>query len=405
LESFDFIIVGAGAAGLFAAAHSKGKTIVLEKKSSPGNKLLIAGQGRCNFTHSGPVTGFFSHYGKNETFIKHALKNYSNKDLIAFFKENGLSIFEDKNGKLFPESGNAKDILDILLHRIKKNGHSLRLNEPVSSLSFKDGLFYAQTKNKSFSCKKLLIATGGRSYPTTGSAGDGYAFAKELGHSLVEPKPALSPATIKNYAFAEISGNSLKDCEISLYRGGKKMAVHSGDVGFTHKGLSGPGILDFSRYFENMDILKLNICGISANSFNDRFLDEVKDNGKNTIQSFLRQFDLPKALLRLLLAQTGIDPAEKIGNINKNKRREITEKFCECAFEIERTGGFNVAMCTAGGVNLDEINPKTMESRIRPGLFFAGEVLDIDGDTGGYNLQAAFSTGYMAAVNEPSVED
>jgi predicted Rossmann fold flavoprotein len=393
------IILGAGAAGLFAGAHSSVKTLILEKKNIAGNKLLIAGQGRCNFTHSGYVSAFFSHYGQNENFIKQVLKKYTNQDLILFFEKKGLLITEDKNGKLFPESGNARDILNILLTECKKKGNNIHFNEPVVNLSFQDGVFLVNTKINNYSCKKLLVATGGKSYPSTGSAGDGYSFAEIFGHHINVPKPALSPVFIKNYQYKELAGVSLKDCSINLYRDDKRIFSHSGDIGFTHKGLSGPGILDFSRYMDVNDIIKLNLCGISVDEFSKRFLEEVKSNGKATIQVFLRQFEIPKALLRLLLADLSIESSEKIGNITKEQRKNLVGKFCECPFEIEKIAGFNVAMCTAGGVSLNEINPKTMESKLQPGLFFAGEVLDIDGDTGGYNLQSAFSTGYLAAIS------
>jgi predicted Rossmann fold flavoprotein len=399
LENFDLIIIGGGAAGLFAAAHSKDKTLVLEKKANVGNKLLIAGQGRCNFTHSGPISDFILHYGANGKFVKHFLKQYTNKDLIKFFVENGLQITEDKNGKLFPKSGNAQDILNILLKQCKKNGITFHLNKAVTVISFSNGLFHLLTKEKEYQCRKIIIATGGLSYPSTGSSGDGYHLAKLFGHSIVATRPSLSPVYIKNYLFKELAGVSLKNCQLNLYRESRKIDSHCGDIGFTHKGLSGPGILDFSRNMQINDIIMLNICGTSTDEFNRLFLDEVKTNGKSTIQVFMKQFDLPKGLFRLLLSELSIQPADKIGNINKDQRKALIEKFCANPFEIEKIGDYNIAMATAGGVALSEVNPKTMESKLRAGLFFAGEVLDIDGDTGGYNLQAAFSTGYCAAIS------
>ena len=396
---FEQIVIGGGAAGLFAGAHSACKTLILEKKINPGNKLLIAGQGRCNFTHVGRISEFFTHYGDNANFIKHALKKYTNNDVIEYFSSHGLEITEDKNGKLFPQTGKSSDILKILIDHCKKNGHTLNLNEEVKDIKFNDGLFQVHTGKQQYLAKKLIIATGGMSYPATGSTGDGYTFAKAFGHRIVSLKPSLSPVFVKNYAFQELAGNSLKDCEVSLYRDNRKMRSHSGDIGFTHKGLSGPGIIDFSRFIQAKDVLKLNVCGISMEEFNIRFLDAVKDNGKSTIQIFLKQFDLPKSLIQLLLTQLSIEPAEKIGNINKELRKKVIEQFCELPVEVERIGGFNVAMATTGGIALDEVSPKSMESKLQPGLFFAGEVLDIDGDTGGYNLQAAFSMGYVAAVS------
>jgi predicted Rossmann fold flavoprotein len=394
---FDQIIIGGGAAGLFAAANSTCKTLILEKKANAGNKLLIAGQGRCNFTHIGRISDFFSHYGDNANFIKHALKKYTNNQLIGFFLNRGLEITEDKNGKLFPQSGKSSDILQILMKECKRKGHIISLNEAVKDVCFNGGHFLINSVRKQYHAKKIIITTGGMSYPATGSTGDGYSFAKSFGHSIVAPKPSLSPVFVRNYEFQDLAGISIKECQVSLYRDNKKIRSHSGDIGFTHKGLSGPGIIDFSRFIGAGDTLKLNICKTSLEEFNNQFLNAVKENGKSNVQIFLRKFDIPKNLMHNLLLQISIDPAEKIGNINKELRKSMAEKFCELPFEVERVGGFNVAMATSGGVSLNEVSPKTMESKLQPGLFFAGEVLDIDGDTGGYNLQAAFSMGYVAA--------
>lgn len=396
LEKYDLIIVGAGAAGLFAAAHCNKQVLVLEKKANTGNKLMIAGQGRCNFTHAGRISDFFSHYGENGHFVKFALKNYSNTDLIEFFSARGLQITEDKNGKLFPRSGNSKDIVDILYSECIKNGIKIKLNEAVINIKYEEGIFKIYSQAHTYLSDKVLITTGGISYPKTGSTGDGYAFAKYFDHSIIGPKPSLSPVIIKDYTLGDLAGVSLKDCRISLYRNNKKINTNSGDIGFTHRGLSGPGILDFSRYLMPGDIVKLNVCGISTEEFNRKFLEDVQDNGKSTIQQFLRQFEMSKNLMKTVLKSINIDAAEKIANISKELRKSLIEKFCELPFEINHIGGFHIAMATAGGVSLKEINPKTMESLLQPGLYFAGEVLDIDGDTGGYNLQAAFSTAYIA---------
>ncbi|MFN8258495.1 MAG: NAD(P)/FAD-dependent oxidoreductase [Bacteroidales bacterium] len=394
---YDCLIIGAGAAGLFAAANSKGKTLVLEKMAQPGKKLLIAGHGRCNFTHAGNISEFFCHYGDHEKFIKYALKSYTNVDVIKFFKERGLVITEDKNGKLFPQSGNSADILNILVSQVRKNGHSINLNQTVRSITFTGTEFRIETNNAVFEAKKLIIATGGKSYPATGSTGDGYALAKVLGHTIVQPEPSLSPVFIKNYPFRDLAGVSLKDCRVSLFRQGKKIREYSGDIGFTHNGLSGPGIIDFSRFLEAGDELKLNLCGIKTEDFHHKFIARVNENGKATVQSFLKFSEIPKRLVLSILQLLNINPEQRISETGKERRTQLANAFCEFSVLIEKVGGFNVAMATAGGVSLDEVWPKSMESKIQPGLFFAGEVLDIDGDTGGYNLQAAFSTGFLAA--------
>jgi predicted Rossmann fold flavoprotein len=317
--------------------------------------------------------------------------------LIDFFEDCGLKLTVDKNGKLFPASGKAQDILNILLDKCRKQGHKLLLNQPVIEISMHQDHFRVKTKSGDYLSCKLLIATGGMSYPSTGSSGDGYRFAQFFGHTIINPKPALTPIFIRNFQCNDLAGVSIKNCLIDLYRENKKVADHVGDIVFTHKGLSGPGILDFSRQMIENDWIYLNFCHTSQEEFTQKFLNEVQLNGKTTIRLFLGKFNIPQAVLRKILEILNIEPAEKIGNINKMQRSDIRRYFCACPFEIEKLGGFQVAMATCGGISMDEINPKSMESRLHPGLYLAGEVIDIDGDTGGYNLQFAFSSGFLAA--------
>jgi hypothetical protein len=234
------------------------------------------------------------------------------------------------------------------------------------------------------------------SYPTTGSTGDGYHFAKQLGHSVIPPKPSLSPVFIRDYSMASISGVSVQNKAVYLYRANKKISEHCGDIGFTHKGLSGPGILDFSRHILSNDILKVNFLDKKNDEFRNEFIIAAEKDGKTAIQTYLKKFDLPRSLVLLVLQSIKIEPETRLADITKLNRNQVVAAFCEYPFTVEKVGGFNMAMVTAGGVSLEEVNPKTMESKLVPGLYFAGEVLDIDGDTGGYNLQAAFSMGYLA---------
>jgi predicted Rossmann fold flavoprotein len=233
------------------------------------------------------------------------------------------------------------------------------------------------------------------SYPATGSTGDGYHFAKQLGHSVVPPKPSLSPVMVKDYGMASISGVSVQEKPVYLYRGNKKIGEHRGDIGLTHKGLSGPGILDFSRHIVSGDILKVNFIDIKADEFRNELISASVKGGKTAIQTYLKRFDLPRSLVLLILESINIEPECRLADITKVQRNLLVTSFSEFPFIVDKVGGFNMAMVTAGGVSLNEINPKTMESKLVTGLYFAGEVLDIDGDTGGYNLQAAFSMGYL----------
>jgi predicted Rossmann fold flavoprotein len=396
MDTADVIIIGAGPAGLITAIHSKNqKVIVLEKNTSPGKKLLISGTGRCNLTHDCKLSEFFDHYDENHRFLKTALHSFTNSDLIRFFNDHGLETVVDKNGKVFPASQKAQDVLQVLLRVCMRNKVEIACNQQVVEVSKMQTGFEVKTNSDVFQSKYLVITTGGMSYPATGSTGDGYHFAKQLGHSVVPPKPSLSPVYIRDYSMASISGVSVQDKVINLYRANRKICENCGDVGFTHKGLSGPGILDFSRHILSNDVLKINFAGINPDEFRNSFILSTEKEGKTAIQTYLKKYELPRSLVLLILQSIKIEPETRLADITKANRNQLVAAVCEYPFTVEKVGGFNMAMVTAGGVSLNEVNPKTMESKLVPGLYFAGEVLDIDGDTGGYNLQAAFSMGFL----------
>lgn len=399
MKTADVIIIGAGPAGLFAAMHCIGaKVIVLEKNASAGRKLLISGTGRCNLTHDCKLNDFFAHYGENQRFLKTPLHSFSNTDVIHFFKDNGLQTVTDKNGKVFPSSQKATDVLDVLIKVCQSRKVEITYNQRVEEVKKTESGFAVKTERETFSARNLVIASGGMSYPATGSTGDGYHLAKQLGHSVIPPKPSLSPVFIRDYGMASISGVSLQQKMIYLYRGDKKVNQHCGNIGFTHKGLSGPGILDFSRFILNGDTLKLNLINQNPDEFRNDLITSLEKEGRTAIQTYLKKFNLPHSLVHLILQNIRILPESRLAEISKAQRTSLVSAFCELPFVVERVGGFSMAMVTAGGVSLQEVNAKTMESKLHKGLYFAGEVLDIDGDTGGYNLQAAFSTGYLAGM-------
>jgi predicted Rossmann fold flavoprotein len=396
LKSADILIIGAGPAGLFTAINCKGsKVILLEKNTVPGKKLLISGTGRCNLTHDCKLNDFFDHYGENHRFLKTALHGFTNFELIRFLNEHGLETVVDKNGKVFPASQKASDVLQLLVNVCNRNKVEIACNQQITKITKTETGFEVKANSGIFNSRFLVITTGGMSYPTTGSTGDGYHFAKLFGHSIVPPKPSLSPVFIHDYTLASISGVSVQNKTVYLYRGDKKITEHSGDIGFTHKGLSGPGILDFSRHILSGDILKMNFIDLKADDFRNELIKVSEKEGKTAIQTYLKKFDLPRSLVLLILKSIKIEPETRLAEITKIQRNQLVTAFCEFPFTVEKVGGFNTAMVTAGGVSLEEVNPKTMESKLVPGLYFAGEVLDIDGDTGGYNLQAAFSMGYL----------
>lgn len=394
----DLIIIGAGAAGMFAAANLKANTeaILLEKKEACGKKLLIAGSGKCNISNNESIKEFYKHYN-NPNFARNILAKFTNTDLLDFFSKEGLKTKTDKNGKVFPLTENSYDVLNILLKILDRKKIKIETSVDILKIEKQEENFYITTNDKVYKSKILLIATGGKSYPTTGSTGDGYKYAKYFGHNIIEPKPALTPVKIRDYPFRHLSGISLDNVLIELYRDNSKIASHRGDIGLTLTGISGPGVIDFSRLMRANDTLKINLINKSKEEFVELLINDTKDNGKVIIKNYMKKYSVPENLISEVMEICSIDANTKLANINKEIRAKIAEAFCSFALDIEKLGDFNVAMVTSGGVDVKEINPKTMESKIVKNLFFTGEVVDIDGETGGYNLQFAFSSAYLAA--------
>ncbi len=392
--------MGAGAAGLFAGIQldERLNVLILEKKTKPGMKLLMSGAGRCNITNSKPIREFLEHYNNKKRFIQHSIYKYSNTDLIQLLNTNRINTTIDKNGKVFPTSQSAKDVLNLFLYLCKKNRVEIKYSSPIINAEKQNEIFTVRTEQAEYKCKNLIIASGGRSYPTTGSTGDGYSIAKSFGHNIITPKPALTPVFVNNFKFAAITGISLTNRTIELHRNNKRINSHIGDILFTHKGLSGPGILDFSRWFDVGDQLKINLIEIKTEELNTVLIELAQSQGAIQIKTALKRWNLPENLILILLEEAGIMPEKKIAEISKADRIRIVNLLTACPFTIDRIGGYNIAMTTAGGIDTLEINPKTLMSKLIPNLFCIGEVLDIDADTGGYSLQAAFSTAYSAAT-------
>ena len=408
-EIFDVIIAGGGPSGLFCAQTAscgKKRVLLLEKNSSCGKKLLITGLSQCNLTQDGDIKNFFVHYGDNGKFLKPALMNFTNKDLIQYFNEKGLETTVEKGSKVFPKSKKASDVLEILVTQCQECGAVIRCSEKIlsaSNLSERipdECRFSVRTEQALYFCKNLVVATGGLTYPVTGSTGDGYVVAKSLGHSISETGPALCAVTIADYDFSSLSGISFESAKISLFRENKKLREGSGDILFTHKGLSGPGILHMSRYIKEGDILKISFLkGLTPESIKSEISRMAGLDGRRTVLSYLRECGLYERFAKKILERCEISPDLTCAHLPKDKKTLLSNEICGHEFLVSSPAGVNEAMVTRGGVLLSEVNQKSMESKICPGLYFTGEVLDIDGDTGGYNLQAAFSTGYLAAKN------
>ena len=401
MRKYDVVVIGAGPAGLFCALHAAlpGKGILLlEKNPDPGAKLILSGSGQCNITHSGEIRDFLSHYGDHGKQVRPALFGFTNRDLIEFFRTRGLAMMTDENGKVFPETRRSADVLALLMKECKERDVNLHCGEQATGVTRTTEGFEITTPKATYLSPVLVIAPGGASYPKTGSTGDGYRISASLGQPLTEIAPALTPLLIRNYPFAALSGISFECMQFSVWRTGKKIAEHTGDVLFTQLGLSGPGILDASRDIHPNDVIKLSFVGnMKLDEFVADITQRVGENRNWQISTILAAYPIPERLNRKLLNLSGIPDDLKCNHFSAEQRSRLITNCTQFPLTVEAPGGFSVAMVTRGGVALEGINVKTLESKTVPNLYFAGEVLDIDGDSGGYNLQAAFSTGFLAA--------
>lgn len=401
MESYQVLIIGAGPAGLSCALHAAGEergVVILEKNPSPGRKLLITGSGQCNITHEGDIADFSMHYGDHGPFLRPALRNFTNRDLTRFFEGHGCPVTTGENGKIFPASKKASDILEVLLKECRLRSVEIRCNEAVTGVRRENGRFKVKSRKSIYSVEKLVIATGGASYPATGSSGDGYILATELGQPVTEISPALTPVYIADYPFTDLAGISFENLTLSLFRNRKKTRQAKGDILCTHHGFSGPGVLDLSRYIRPGDELKIGfIPGMGQEEVTRSLIRSIDSRGHRKVKKILEDFSLPERFIRRLLELTGVPDDLPGAQLTRSSRNLVIGALTGFPFTVERLGGFDEAMVTRGGIALGEIDPKTMESISIPHLYWIGEVLDIDGDTGGYNLQAAISTGALAA--------
>nr|WP_307775592.1 NAD(P)/FAD-dependent oxidoreductase [uncultured Cetobacterium sp.] len=400
MKKFDLIVIGGGPGGIFGAitAADRGfKVALLEKNSRIGNKILVAGSGKCNLTHIGKPKEFLDKFGENGKFLKESLNKFSPEKLKEFFKERGLPlVLIEESGKYFPETFSSLDVVQVLKNELESKGVHIVTNVEIEDVLEINNKFHVKTEKDEYMGDKILIATGGKSYPGTGTTGDGYIYAKGLGHKIIPPQPALAPIFVKNYPFSDLSGISFQNVKVTFWKDNKKAIEKYGAVLLTHTNFSGPGILDNSRYVENGTKLEINYIGEIFEKVISDFIDEVNSNGKIGLKKYLGRYNIPERFIKTVLSILEISENTKIAEIGKNKRDEIFKFLTSNKMEITRVGKFEEAMVTKGGVSLEEVNGKTMESKLVKGLYFAGEVLDIDGDTGGYNIQAACSMGVLA---------
>lgn len=392
---YDLIIIGGGAAGLFAAAVAKDMNVLLlEKKAKPGMKLIVSGGGMGNLTHSGYMNRFLSKYGDHKTFVKPALNSFKNSDLISYLENIGIKCVEREDGKIFPESLSAKAVADAFRKQIENSSSkTLKTNEPVKAVIKKGAHYCVETDEGCYTAKTVLLATGGKSYPALGAEGDGYALAEVFGHAVVHPKPGLTGIVSGKISTSELQGISLREAGVKHYRQGVLMSQYKDDLLITHFGLSGPVILNNSRWFEKGDVLKLSFLEEASKSVEAKFLSA---DGSKPLSYWINSLGLQDRIKKFIYRELSLNGEEKIASLTKDVRRELVNCLCEYPVLIDSLIGFSKAMVTVGGVALDNVNSKTMESKLSKGLYFAGEILDVDGDTGGYNLQWAFSSAYVA---------
>jgi len=320
--------------------------------------------------------------------------------LMNFFKHRGIKFRKARGGKIFPASNKASDILDVLLKECNKKNIKIKYNTAVKNVSYNENLnhFEIKTTNRNYLSSYFLLATGGKSFPKTGSTGAGFKIAADLGHQIIDPRPALAPVIIKNYQFKSLSGISLRNKKISLYRNNNLLRSWKDDLLLTHRGLSGPGIINYSRYIKSGDIIKIKLLNYNKEELEKNLIKKIEREGKLNLLNLLINYPLAQRLIEKILKMSEIDGSINAAHLNKKERKEIIEHFSSLEFEVKELAGFHQSMVTKGGIDLKEINPQNMESRIINNFFAAGEVLNIDGDTGGYNLQAAFSTAYLAGI-------
>ena len=413
----NVIVIGGGAAGMMAAitAASNGHKVTLyEKNEKLGKKLFITGKGRCNFTNAGDAEDIFNSVVTNKKFLYSAFNGFSNYDTMGFFDELGLKFKVERGNRVFPESDHSSDVIGVLSRRMKQLGVDVELNTQVEEIITQDGRFKAvklvdaYNKKRTVSSDKLIIATGGNSYQSTGSNGDGYRFAKTLGHEVTPILPALVPFIVKEEWERDLQGLSLKNVNVTIYDDKKIIYSDFGEMLFTHFGVSGPTVLSASSYAAKIiknRPLKLVIDlkpALDEQQLDERILRDFEEFKNKSFKNSLDKL-LPKKMIPVIVELSKINPDKKIHDITKQERAGLVSLIKNLTLTLTGLRGFNEAIITQGGVSVKQINPTTMESKLVKNVFFAGEVIDVDAVTGGFNLQIAWSTAYAAAVHLDNV--
>jgi predicted Rossmann fold flavoprotein len=406
MKTYDIAVVGGGAAGVMAAiraAELKKRVVLIERNDSIGKKILITGKGRCNLTNIAPIETFIEKFGKQGKFLRSAFHAFFNEDLMEFFRSRGLEMKVERQGRVFPATDKARSIVEILERSLSEAGVDMLYNSRLTDIKKKDGNFQLDVEGKDpVTAAKVILATGGASYKVTGSTGDGFHIAERLKHAIAPLKGGLVPLTVKEKWIKDLQGVALENIRVTFEYGKKKLASEVGELMFTHFGVSGPLVLDLSgqvaSILEEHKEVRLFIDlkpGLRIEQLESKLLHKFQVKGQSMLKNVLRDM-LPLRLIDVFIHLSDISPERETNQITQYERRAIIRLLK--AFPLTVTGSLPIeeAMVTGGGVSINDIDPRTMGSKVVPGLYFAGEIIEGMASSGGYNLQQAFSTGYLA---------
>ncbi len=401
--NYDVIVIGGGAAGMFAAitAAKQGKhVLILEKNNRLGKKLLITGKGRCNVTNACTAQEVLQNTPRNGRFLFSALTAFPPEKTMAFFEENGCSLKVERGNRVFPVTDRAQSVLDCLQSQLRRYRVAVKNTHVQQILTQNGTVSGVQTLEGLFSSAKVILATGGASYPTTGSTGDGYTMAEELGHTIIPPVGSLVPLESKDRDCMDMQGLSLRNCGVKLLNSkGKVQYKDFGELLFTHFGVSGPTVLSASCHLKGEDcqlVIDLKPA-LEENKLDERIQRDMELYKNRSMENALTDL-LPRSMIPVVLRRLEIDPQMQANSLTRQKRRAMVELLKAFRIDIRGKRPVSEAIITSGGVKVSQIDPKTMESKLVPGLYFAGEIIDCDAYTGGFNLQIAWATAYAAAM-------
>ena len=407
----DIIIIGGGPAGMMAsiaAASLEHSVLLVEKNEKLGKKMFITGKGRCNISNACPTEDFFANVVRNPKFLMSALYTFDGEALIHLLEENGLHTKVERGMRVFPASDKSSDAIKCLEKILFKNNVAIKLHTAIISIRKEDGLFLLNTqKGETLTAKSVVIATGGSSYSQTGSTGDGYRFAENLGHRVAAPHPALIPLLEQGNICANLQGLSLKNVRFTLFNNNKEIFSEMGEMLFTHEGISGPLVLSASSYINYTKPVVLTASidlkpALSFEKLDARILRDFEQYKNKQIKNVMGEL-LPQRMIETILGSAGIDAEKAVNSITKKEREDLAAALKDMKIKIKGTASLDEAIITRGGVDTRDVSPSTMQSKCMEGLFFAGEVLDVDALTGGFNMQIAFSTGYLAGINAKNI--